>query len=185
LVAGSAVIRYDLSRRMVAPWIFVDELIYSELAKSFAATGHFLVRGHGGFDVGVVYPALISPAYRIFGPVPDACAAAKAIGCVLMWLAAVPACLLARRVLGRPLSLLAALLAVSVPSLVYTGTLMTENAFYPLFLVAALALVACLERPTVLRQVLVLAACGVCYLTRTQAVALVPALLTAPILLVA
>ena len=35
----------SLARRMVAPWIMVDELIYSELAKSFAAHGHFLVRG--------------------------------------------------------------------------------------------------------------------------------------------
>ncbi len=27
-----------------SPWIFQDELLYSELAKSFAATGHFAVR---------------------------------------------------------------------------------------------------------------------------------------------
>ena len=45
LVAVSTRIRYVLARRMVAPWIMVDELIYSELAKSFAAGGHFLVRG--------------------------------------------------------------------------------------------------------------------------------------------
>ena len=44
LVVVSAVFRYGLSRRVVAPWIMVDELIYSELAKSFAATGHFLIR---------------------------------------------------------------------------------------------------------------------------------------------
>ena len=36
---------------------------------------------------------------------------------------------------------LAALLAVAVPSMVYTATVMTENAFYPVFLLAALALV--------------------------------------------
>ena len=32
----SAAVRFALARRMVAPWIMVDELIYSELAKSFA-----------------------------------------------------------------------------------------------------------------------------------------------------
>ena len=55
----------------------VDELIYSELAKSFAASGHFLIRDvhHGAY--GVVYPVLIAPAWRIFGSVPDAYAAAK------------------------------------------------------------------------------------------------------------
>ena len=45
----------------------VDELIYSELAKSFAASGRFLVRGQANFGVGLVYPALISPAWRLFG----------------------------------------------------------------------------------------------------------------------
>ena len=38
-----------------------------------------------------------------------------------------------------PLSLVAAVLAVALPSLVYTGTVMTENVFYPLFLTGALA----------------------------------------------
>ena len=51
-----------------------------------------------------------------------------------MSLAAVPAYFLARRVLAAGLSLVAALLAVAVPSMLYTGTMMTENAFYPLFL---------------------------------------------------
>ena len=45
LVVVSAGIRYALARRIVAPWIMVDELVYSELAKSFADTGHFLLRG--------------------------------------------------------------------------------------------------------------------------------------------
>jgi hypothetical protein len=91
IVVCSAVFRYLLSRRIVAPWIMVDELIYSELAKSFAASGEFLVRGQANFGVGLVYPALISPAWRLFGAVPDAYTAAKAINSVLMSLAAVPA----------------------------------------------------------------------------------------------
>ena len=58
-----------------------------------------------------------------------------------MSLAAMPAYFLARRLMGQRLALLAALLAVAIPSMVYTGTLMTENAFYPLFLLAVLGLV--------------------------------------------
>ncbi len=65
-----------------------------------------------------------------------------------MSLAAVPAFFLARRVVRDGLALLAALIAVAIPSLAYTGTVMTENAFYPLFLVVALVLVLVLERPT-------------------------------------
>ena len=37
IVVLSTGIRYAFTRQIVAPWIMVDELIYSELAKSFAA----------------------------------------------------------------------------------------------------------------------------------------------------
>jgi Dolichyl-phosphate-mannose-protein mannosyltransferase len=183
LVIFSAAVRFDLARGIVAPWIMLDELTYSELAKSFAATGHFLVRGHrAGFGFG--YPSLISPAYRAFAPVPDAYVAAKAINSVVMSLASVPAYFLARRVLSPWLSLAAATLTVAVPSMVYTGMLMTENAFYPLFLCAALALVLFLERPSLGRTLALVAVCGLAFGTRAQALALLPAILSAPLLLV-
>jgi glycosyltransferase involved in cell wall biosynthesis len=183
LVVVSAVFRYGLSRRVVAPWIMVDELIYSELAKSFAATGHFLVRDvhHGAY--GAVYPFLIAPAWRVFASVPDAYAAAKTIGSVLMSLTAIPAYFLARRLLSPLWSLLAAALAVAVPSMMYTGTLMTETVFYPIFACVALALVLALERPTLTRQLVLLALCLLAFLTRSQAIVLVPAVATAPLAL--
>ena len=183
IVVCSALLRIVLARRMVAPWIMVDELIYSELAKSFALHGQFLVRDVASNGYGFVYPILIAPAFRLFSSVPQAYTAAKAIDSVLMSLAAVPAYLLARRVVRPSLALVAAGLTVAVPSLVYTGTLMTENVFYPLFLTCALLLVLVLERPTRLRIFALLALSFVAFLTRAQAVALVPAILTAPLLL--
>jgi len=183
LVVVSAVFRYGLSRRVVAPWIMVDELIYSELAKSFAETGRFLIRDEDHGAYGIVYPLLIAPAWRFFASVPDAYAAAKTIGSVLMSLAAVPTYFLARRVLPPLPSLLAAGLAVALPSLMYTGTLMTETVFYPLFVCVALALVLALERPTVWRQLILLAVCLLAFLTRSQAIVLVPAVATAPLVL--
>ncbi len=184
LVVFSAVFRYGLSRRVVAPWIMVDELIYSELAKSFAATGHFLIRDthHGAY--GAVYPILIAPAWRLFASVPDAYAAAKTIGSVVMSLTAIPVYFLARRLLPPLSALIAAALAVAVPSMMYTGTLMTETVFYPVFACVALALVLMLERPTVLRQLVLLGLCLLAFLTRTQAIVLIPAVATAPLLLV-
>jgi len=184
LVVVSAGVRLVLARGMVGPWIMVDELIYSELAKSLASTGHFFVRGHAtGTAFGFVYPLLLSPAWKAFSAVPQAYAAAKVINCYVMSLAAVPAYLIARRLVGQWLALLAAALAVAIPSMVYTGTLMTENAFYPLFLLAVLALVSYLERPTLLRALGALAATGLAFETRTEAVALLPAILAAPVLL--
>jgi hypothetical protein len=182
LVALSTGIRYALTRQSVAPWIMVDELIYSELAKSFAASGHFLVRDHSTGSYGYLYPALIAPAWAAFKAVPDAYAAAKGINALVMSLAAVPAYFLARRMLGQWASLAAAALAVAIPSMVYTATLMTENAFYPIFLTVVLAFVIWLERPTAASTLVLLGLCLVAFLTRQQAIALVPALLTAPLL---
>ncbi|HEU0305164.1 MAG TPA: glycosyltransferase family 39 protein [Gaiellaceae bacterium] len=182
IVIVSTSLRYALGRGTPAPWIMVDELIYSELAKSFADTGRFLVRGEATAAYGVVYPALIAPAWALFESVPQAYAAAKAINALVMSLAAVPAYFLARRVLSAPFALAAAAFAVAVPSMVYTATLMTENAFYPLFVAAALVMVLWLERPTMLRTGIVLGITLVAYLTRQQALALLPALLTAPVL---
>jgi dolichyl-phosphate-mannose-protein mannosyltransferase len=184
LVVVSAVIRFALSRQAVAPWIMVDELIYSELAKSFAASGQFLIRNHSTAAYGIVYPALIAPAWAVFKAIPDAYAAAKAINSLMMSLAAIPAYLLARRLLSTPWALGAAVLTVSLPSMVYTATLMTENAFYPIFLFAVLALVVWLERPTATNTLWVVALVALAYLTRAQALSFGPAILTAPLLYV-
>jgi hypothetical protein len=182
LVVVSTLIRYALGRQAVAPWIMVDELIYSELAKSFASGGHLLVRDHATAAYGIVYPILLAPAWAIFKAIPDAYAAAKAINAFVMSLAAIPAYLIGRRMLSMPLALAAAALTVSVPSMVYTGTIMTENAFYPIFLGTVLAVIVWLERPTRKLTVLMLALVGLAYLTRAQALAFGPTILTAPLI---
>ena len=180
LVTVSTLVRFAFARHMVGPWIMIDEIVYSELAKSFAATGHLAVRDVPTGGYGVVYPVLISPAYALFRSIPTAYSAIKGINSLLMSLAAVPAYLLARRVISMWGALVVAVLTVAIPSTLYAGTVMTENAFYPLFLFAALALVVALERPRLLPVILFLIALAVAYETRAQAVAILPAALTAP-----
>ena len=185
VVLVSSAVRYLFARHMVAPWIMIDEIVYSELAKSFAATGHFAIRGTHSAGYGYVYPILISPAYALFDSIPTAYTAVKAINSVLISLSAIPAYLLARRVLSQRGALAVAVLTVAVPSTFYAGTIMTENAFYPVFLLAALALVAALERPGFASAVVFLVVLGLAVETRTQAIALLPAALVAPLVLVA
>jgi hypothetical protein len=185
LVLVSVLVRYAFSRRVVAPWIMGDELIYSELAKSLAEHGELRIRDQPvGRAFSVLYPLLIAPAYLLFESVPSAYAAAKAINGVLLSLVAVPTYLLARRLVPMPLALLAAGLSLAVPGALYAGMLMTENVFYPLVATFALALVAAAERPTPLRVLLALAVAGVAFLARAQAVVLLATLLTAPLLVV-
>lgn len=183
IVGLSAVARLFFALRIDAPWIVVDELIYSELARGLAAGDGFAIRGVATTGYGVTYPLVIAPAYALFDSLPQAYTAVKAINAVLVSLAAVPAYFLARRVLPVGPSLFAALLAVALPSLLYAGEVMTENVFYPMFLAVVLVFVLTLERPTRARQLLLLACCVVAYLTRAQALAFFPAIVAAPILL--
>src|SRR5215210_3591736 len=99
VVAVAAAVYYVLGRRLEAPWILTDELIYGEMARSFADSGDLLVRDVAWQNVPPLYPILISPAYAVFDRVPDAYSAAKLINAVAMPLAAVPLYLLAGRVL--------------------------------------------------------------------------------------
>jgi hypothetical protein len=185
IVVLSWAVRFGFARHMVGPWIMIDEIVYSELAKSFAATGHFAVREAPTTGYGFVYPILISPAYALFDAIPTVYTAIKVIDSLLMSLAAVPAYLLARRVCSQPGALVVAVLTVAVPSTFYAGTIMTENAFYPIFLLLALALVAALDRPGVVRVGLFLAVLVLAFETRAQAVAALAAALTAPLVLAA
>jgi hypothetical protein len=185
LFAISFVYRFVYALRDPAPWIFHDELVYSELAKSFGETGHFAMRGvpgTGGFAV--LYPILIAPAYALFDRIPDAYDGARAINCVLMSSTVIPVYLIARRLAPRHLALLAAALSVALEPMMYTGTVMTENAFYPLVSLWALSLIRALERPTLLRQLVVFVVFGLAFLTRVQAIVLIPALVIAIALVV-
>jgi len=48
------VVRYWIARRIATPWILLDEVIYSELAKSLASNGDPLVRG-----ASISFPSLL------------------------------------------------------------------------------------------------------------------------------
>ena len=182
LYAAATTIQLALALRVTSPWIMVDEIVYSDMARSFARTGHFLIRGvHGNY--GFVYPLLLSPVYRAIGPMTDVYRWSHVVNALVVCSAVVPAYLLARRVVRPHAALLAAALTVAVPSTVYAGTLMTENVFYPVFLWLALALVAALERPTAARQLLLVAVCALAFVTRAQTVAIVVAVLSAPVVL--
>jgi hypothetical protein len=183
IVVLSALFRGVVARGIVAPFIHVDEILWSEVARGLADVGEPLVRDTPDPGLGIVYPLVIAPAYLAFDGLVDAYAAVKSVNAVAMSLAAVPAYFLARRVVGAELALLAALAAVVVPSLAYTGTVMTENVFYPLFLVVTLGLVLVLERPTGMRVALLVGLVALAFATRVQAATFVPAILLAPLLL--
>ena len=96
-----------------------------------------------------------------------------------MSLAAVPVYLWGRSLVSARLALLPAALTLLLPGLVYSGLVMSEVLFYPVFVVAAWAMARAIERPSVGRQALLVAAIVLAVLTRLQAFVLVPGLVTA------
>jgi hypothetical protein len=176
LVVGvSTAVRGVIAAGVPSPWILPDEVVYSEVAKSIAAGGFPAVRGVHELGWGVVYQAIIAPAWAALADPVQAYHAALVINAFVMSLAAVPAYLLARMFLSRGSSMVVAVMTVLVPSMAYTGVVMTENACYPAFLLAVLLLARAVRSPTVANQAFALVGLGVVVLTRIQAMALVAA----------
>jgi hypothetical protein len=183
LVLGAAIVvalivRLVLATRIVTPWIMVDELIYSELAKSFADGGDFLLRDLPSGFYALAYPALISPAW-LGESVETAYGFARAINVLLMVLAALPVFFWGRRFMSPAYALLAAILVLLMPALSYTGMLMTENAFFLAFVSACFAIALSLERPTFLHQAFALVTIGLTCAVRFQGLVLVAIYLAA------
>lgn len=158
--------------RHETPWLFADELEFTQLARAIADTGHPARRGEplGRIEL---YSYLTAPAWWM-GSVRDAYDLAKYIGVATMTATLFPAFLLARMVVSRPAALLAATAAAAIPALAFTGFLIEEPLAYfwstlTLWLIAralvarrpaalALAAGACLVAPLVRSQLAVLAA---------------------------
>lgn len=165
---------YSLSRANSVPRIFSDELIHATAARGLAERGSLESGGYGPLT-----PAIDSIAYILTEDDVSAYHLIQAINVTLMILAVFPAYLLARRALSHRHALVVAGLAVGIPWLVYARFVMTEAAFYPIFLAFVLVLVRALELPTIQRQAALVLAVAVAFSARTQAVVLPAAVIAA------
>ena len=181
IVVAAATIWGALGQRIEVPTVFGDELIHWDASRSLAAGENLRVRDDG-YGFGPVYPALLAPVHLL---APDDLSAyqwARFWNAVLFALAAIPAYLLAQRLLPPGWSLACAGLTVLAPSALYTGFVMTEGAAYAACTLALLALTRCLERPTVAAQFLALAALLLAAGVRLQLAVLGGALVVALVL---
>jgi hypothetical protein len=165
---------YSLGHAMAVPHVFADELIHGEAARNLALHGSLATHGYG-----FVTPAIDSVAFLVTSNDVAAHEVMQAINVFAVVAAAFLAYPLARRALSPGWALVVAGLTLTVPWIAYARFVLTEPDFYPVFLLFALALVRALERPSLKRQLLVLAALLLTYLTRTQAVVLAGAIVVA------
>jgi hypothetical protein len=168
LVSLSSVIHAALAWRRATPGYFPDEYMYAELGRSLLETGTPLVRGESAHFLPLLYPLLTAPAW-LWEDVELAYRTVQAFNAVAMSLAAIPVFLLARRLrVGDGLALVAAALAVILPELLYSSSLLAESLAYPLALAAVAAAVAVFERPLLRLQLAFLACSGLAACSRIQ-----------------
>jgi hypothetical protein len=181
-VVASCAARIALGTRVNGPWIFPDELGYQQIAANIAR-GHLALYGRTGLSYSPFYSLLLSPLFAAGLSAPSAYEGIKVVNAILMSLALLPTYGIARFLLPRRPSLVVVALAALAP-LMYTTTLgMSENAAYPLFLVAAWLLLRTLAHPSRVNDALFVGATVVACAARIQLVVFVPAAISALALL--
>jgi hypothetical protein len=179
-IAGlSIAVRILLARDIPAPFIFMDELGYEQMAKSIAEHGTVAIYGKVGLSYSPLYPVVLAPIYMLTSSATLAFAMVKVVNAVLMTLAVVPLYGIARSVLGRAPSVGVAALSLAAPLMFYTQLEMSESLAYPLFLVAIWAMLRGIRHPSWGNDLLLLATILLAAAARLQQIVLVPAAVTA------
>ena len=155
----------------VTPAIFTDELLFSELARSFASGDGFTVRGQP-FPFPAFLPSVVQAPVWLVGSTATAYELAKALNALLMCSAALPAYWLARQLVRPAAALLVAVASVTGGAMLYHGYLTSEALAYPVFLASVAVCVRALAAPSPRRDLIAVAVLGLAVLTRAQFVVL-------------
>jgi hypothetical protein len=182
LAAVSIVLRAIIVGHVHGPLVFMDELGYERMAQTFAHTGHFSLFGKTGLAYSPLYPIVISPVYALTSSLHTAYEWAKVENAVLMSLSVFPVYAVARSVLRRDRALAAAGLSLLAPLMLYSGFEMSESVAYPLCLVAIWGMLRAVRRPGAGNDALLLGAIVLAAAARLELVVLLPAALTAVLL---
>ena len=169
IVAGSALALGIYTTRVTEWLVMTDEMQYVKLGLGITH-GDLLptLRGERYYAYNQLYPALIAPLLAVLD-MPSAFRAIHVLNGLLFASAAIPAFLLGRGLgLGRVPSYLLAALTVAVPWTALSIMVMTENAAYPAFVWALLAMQRAIAEPSPRRDLLAFAAIALAALARTQ-----------------
>jgi hypothetical protein len=167
VVVGAFVGYALLSTLVSVPRVHPDEVRYLIGASSLVEGDGLRLRGDE-YGFGPLHASVLALVLWLSSGLEAAYPWFKVVNALFWALTAIPVYLLARRLVSSWWAVLAAGLAIAIPSSISVATVMTESMA---FLAASWALYAtmlALERPTVLRQLVLLAAIAVAFLTRSQ-----------------
>jgi hypothetical protein len=181
LAVVSALLHILLVGFVHGPFVFMDELGYERMAQSFAHGGHFSLFGKAGLAYSPLYPIVLSPIYAL-ASLHAAYEWVKVENSVLISLSVFPVYGIARTVLPRGRSIGVAALSLIAPLMLYSAFEMSESLAYPLCLLAVWTMLRAVRRPGVVNDAILLASILLATAARIQLVVLVPAALTAVLL---
>jgi hypothetical protein len=115
--------------RRVTPWLFTDELEFTQISRSIAATGHPARRGEP-YTFRSLYTVMLAPIWLIHD-VATAYSTIKYVDVFVMTSVIFPTYFLARMLLPKSWSLFAAAGAAVIPSLAYSSWIVEETLAYP------------------------------------------------------
>ena len=156
-----------LALAVEAPRVHPDEVRYLIAASSLVEGEGLGLRGED-YGLGPLLALVLAGILRVAGSVDAAYDWFKAANALFFALTAVPLYLLARRLVSAWWAVFAAALSVAIPSSISVATVMTESLSYLTAAWAFYAMALALERPTILRQLALLAAIGAAFLSRPQ-----------------
>ena len=142
IVVWLALVYMVESTGRTTPTLFSDEVKWTHLSRGIEATGRAMQRGEPA-SFGSLYSYLIAPAWAL-KDTAHAYDVAKYLTVIAMTLAAVPAYLLARRLVSKPAALFVAAASISIPSMTYGLYLIPEGVAYPWATLCALLIVGAL-----------------------------------------
>lgn len=166
-IVGLAFVAYTvLALAVDVPRVHPDEVRYLIGASSLVEGEGLTLRG-AEYGFGPLYALVLAPILLLTSP--DAgYDFFKAANALLFALTAVPVFLLARRIVAAWWAVVAAGLAVAIPSSISVATVMTESLAYFTSAWAILAIAHALEKPSLGRQLAVLVTVALAFLTRSQ-----------------
>jgi hypothetical protein len=185
LAALSFALRVVLASLAHAPVVFRDELGYMKLAQSIGLDGRMALFGNEGFSYSPLYPALLSPIYALGASAPTAYALIKVVGAFTISLSVFPLYKIARFAMPRRDSILIAGVSILAPLMSFPAFTMSESLAYPLCLMALWAMLAAVREPSARKDAVLLVAILVATAARIQLIVLLPAALTAVLVVAA
>ncbi len=149
------------------PRVHPDEVRYA-IAGSSLAEGEGLGLRGGEYGFGPLYALVLAGILLVSSGLAAAYDAFKTANALFFALTAVPVYLLARRLVSQWWAVLAAGLSVAIPSSISVATVMTESLAFFTAAWALYAIMLALEKPSVGRQLALLAAIAAAFATRPQ-----------------